>query len=72
VTNMPIHPEGYAEPDKQPLLPQYGAEIMAGRIPVSKSLAIMPPSLEQCVIGPATAFEINFGGGAINQFEAAK
>jgi hypothetical protein len=71
-TNWPVYPEGYAEPDKQPILPQRKAEIMAGRIPVSRTLAIMPTSLEQCVIGPATAYEINFGGGAINQFEVTK
>lgn len=72
MTNLPVHPDGYAEPDKLPLLPQHQAEIMAGRVPVSEDVAIMPKSLDQCVIGPATAYEINFGGGAANQFEAKK
>jgi hypothetical protein len=72
LTNLPINPDGYAEPDKLPLLPQHAAEIMAGRIPLSDGSAIMPRSLAECVIGPATAYEINFGGGAANQFEARK
>jgi hypothetical protein len=70
LTNLPAYPEGYAEPDRQ--LPQHDAEIMAGRIPLSSERAVMPRSLEQCVIGPATAYEINFGGGAANQYEAVK
>jgi hypothetical protein len=69
-TTLPINPEGYAEPDNRPLYPQHEAEIMAGRIPVSEESAVMPRSLAECVIGPATAFEINFGGGAANQFAA--
>lgn len=71
-TNLPVDPEGYAEPDRLPLLPQYEAEIMAGRIPVSEDRAVMPRSLKQCVIGATTAYEINFGGGAVNQFAARK
>lgn len=72
LTNLPTNPEGYAEPDKLPLYPQHEAEIMAGRIPLSAARAIMPRSLAECVIGPATAYEINFGGGAANQFEARR
>ena len=69
-TNLPINPEGYAEPDRVPLYPQHQAEIMAGRTPLSAEQAVMPRSLAECVIGPTTAFEINFGGGAANQFDA--
>jgi hypothetical protein len=72
MTNMPINPEGYAEPDKVPLLPQHAAEIMAGRIPLSETRAVMPRNLDACVIGSATAYEINFGGGAANQFNAGR
>jgi hypothetical protein len=71
-TNLPVNPEGYAEPDKLPLYPQHEAEIMAGRIPLSAARAIMPRNLAECVIGPATAYEINFGGGAANQYEARR
>ena len=72
MTNMPINPEGYAEPDRVPLLPQHEAEIMAGRVPLSEGRAVMPRNLGECVIGSATAYEINFGGGAANQFKAGK
>ncbi|HYP69171.1 MAG TPA: hypothetical protein VEP67_13090 [Thiobacillaceae bacterium] len=72
LTSLPINPEGYAEPDQLPLYPQHQAEIMAGRIPISAQRAVMPSSLAACVIGPATAYEINFGGAAANQFDARK
>lgn len=32
-TNEPLYPDGYAELDLQPRLPQHKAEVMAGRIP---------------------------------------
>ena len=59
-TGQPIFPEGYADPDKTPLLPQEEAEIMAGRIPISETEAQMPKSLWYTVIGPETAREINW------------
>jgi hypothetical protein len=58
--NQPRHPDGYAEPASDPLLPQRRAEIMAGRIPVSSGEAEIPASLAVCVIGPLTAREINW------------
>lgn len=58
--NRPVHPDGYAEPDRQPLHPQRRAEIMAGRIPLSETRASIPTTLEQCVIGAKTAREINW------------
>lgn len=67
-TSLPVYPIGYADPDKQPLHPQYEAEIMAGRIPKSDDYAEMPNSLDQCVIGADTAFEINFSGAFGDQF----
>lgn len=57
---MPRHPDGYAEPDKDPLHPQEFAEIMAGRYAVSEDEAKIPESLDQSVIGTATAKEINW------------
>lgn len=57
---MPRYPDGFAEPEKQPLYPQEFAEIMAGRYAVSEEEAQIPMSLDQSVIGPATAREINW------------
>ena len=59
-TNQPRFPDGYADPELEPLHPQALAEIMAGRIPVSESDAVQPRSLNHVVIGPATAREINW------------
>jgi len=59
-TLQPIYPIGYAEPDKQPVLPQDFAEIMAGRIPKSKTEAEQPINLNYVVIGEATAREIQW------------
>jgi len=41
-TSQPLFPDGYAEPERQPLYPQRLAEIMGGRIPLSDRRAIMP------------------------------
>lgn len=57
-TNMPLHPDGYAEPERKPLLPQRAAEIMGGRIPISPTRAEMPPNLRATVVGTKTAQEI--------------
>jgi hypothetical protein len=66
--NQPRFPAGYAEPYKEPLHPQFDAEIMAGRIALSEVRASMPESLDRCVIGAATAHEINFAGGFASQY----
>ena len=58
--NQPRFPDGYADPEREPLHPQALAEIMAGRIPVSESAAGQPRSLNQVLIGPLTAREINW------------
>ncbi len=57
-TGDPVFPEGYADPNKQPLFPQTRAEIMAAVIPLSASRHVLPESLEQCRIGQQTAEEI--------------
>lgn len=57
---QPMYPIGYAEPDREPLLPQQFAEIMAGRIPKSDSSAEQPRSLDYVVIGEHTAREIRW------------
>jgi hypothetical protein len=58
--NLPVYPDGYAEPDAKPLHPQRRAEIMAGRIPLSDSRADTPHGMHQVVIGQKTAREINW------------
>ena len=60
ISNQPIHPDGYAQPDQQPLYPQQQAELMAGRIPISAYQAEQPESLRQVMIGPLTAKEIGW------------
>lgn len=59
-TGLPRHPEGYAEPDRQPRYPQQAAELMAGRIPVTRGRARQPNRLSSAVIGEYTAREIKW------------
>jgi len=59
-TNQPLFPDGYANPDLKPPMPQRFAEIMAGRIPLSRTEAEIPPSLEDALIGNKTAQEIRW------------
>ena len=58
--NQPLHPDGYAEPDRVPLLPQRFAEIMGGRIPLSATQSAMPDSLDEVRVGNVTAREIGW------------
>lgn len=58
--NLPVYPDGYAEPEKEPLYPQRYAEIMAGRIAVSSDKAKMPSSLQAVRVGHITASEISW------------
>ena len=55
---LPRFPDGFAEPERQPLYPQRKAEIMGGRIPLDAERAEIPRSLEAAVLGPGTAREI--------------
>ena len=57
---QPLFPDGFPEPDQGERYPQHRAEIMAGRIAVRPDRAIIPASLADCVIGPKTAYEINW------------
>jgi hypothetical protein len=59
-TNQPLFPDGYAEPNANPLLPQSRAEIMAGRMPLSATQAETPRGLDEAVIGAQTAREISW------------
>jgi hypothetical protein len=56
----PVFPDGYAQPERTPLFPQFRAEIMAGRIPDSRNESRMAMSLDSCMIGTATAREISW------------
>jgi hypothetical protein len=58
--DAPLYPEGYAEPNRKPLMPQVHAEIMAGRMMLSPTSWEMPESLEAIVMGPQTASEIHW------------
>ena len=59
-TTLPLYPDGYAEPDRQPLFPQDKTEIMGGRTPISQDEAVTPRNLSRVVIGPVTAAEIRW------------
>lgn len=59
-TNQPLFPDGYADPEQQPLLPQSYAELMAGRVAVSRTEAEMPRGLESVLVGAKTASEIGW------------
>lgn len=58
----PIYPEGYAEPQKRPRLPQRYCEIMAIRIAQARGPARMPSGLKQCRVGGSTATAIGWLG----------
>ena len=58
--NLPLYPEGYAEPYRNPRYPQRKAEIMGGRIPLSAQYSKMPERLADVVVGAFTAAEINW------------
>ena len=57
---LPIYPEGYAEPYKTPLYPQTSAELMGGRVALTKNKAAIPESLKETIIGNKTAREIGW------------
>ena len=59
-TNLPVFPDGYADPQLAPLLPQSLAELMAGRIAVSSTEAQMPRGLGAVLVGHRTAAEIGW------------
>jgi hypothetical protein len=59
-TNQPLFPIGYAEPEKEPTLPQEFAEIMAGRVPLSQTKMRQARHLGEVLIGEYTAREIRW------------
>lgn len=59
-TLAPLFPIGYADPEKVPLHPQSFAEVMAGRVAADAHTSEMPESLDEVVVGNATALEIRW------------
>lgn len=59
-TTLPIFPDGYAEPELDPLYPQQIAEIMGGRIPITAQQANIPRHMNETLIGGVTAQEIGW------------
>jgi hypothetical protein len=68
----PTYPQGYAEPELPQRMPRRQAEIMAGRLVNSAGNLVMPPGLEQCVIGALTAHEINLDAVFARRFASAR
>lgn len=60
--DAPRFPDGYGDPEQNPLFPQRYAELMAGRRMLGPRRWIQPASLEEVLIGPATALEIRWPG----------
>jgi hypothetical protein len=59
-TDAPRFPDGYGDPGQVPLYPQQFAEIMAGRKMLSAQRWQQAESLDEVLIGPATALEIRW------------
>lgn len=59
-SGAPLFPNGFPDPQQQPLYPQEDTEIMAGRRALSATESEMPRSLRKVVVGPATALEIRW------------
>jgi hypothetical protein len=58
--DSPRFPDGYGDPAQKPLYPQLTAELMAGRRMLSPDKWRQAASLDEVVIGPATAQEIRW------------
>jgi hypothetical protein len=58
--DAPRYPEGFGDPAQRPLYPQPTAELMAGRRMLAQDRWQQVDSLDEVVIGPATALEIRW------------
>ncbi|MEW6119801.1 MAG: hypothetical protein AB1593_06910 [Pseudomonadota bacterium] len=67
----PVYPDGVADPELGEGTPQRAAEIMAGRYVSAAGRLVMPASLDQCVVGAATAHEINLDAAFARRFGTA-
>lgn len=60
VTLQPYFPEGYANPALGKEQKQTQCEIMAGRIPYTVDIVVVPNALKDCLVGETTAKEIGW------------
>jgi hypothetical protein len=58
--DAPRFPDGYGDASQKPLYPQLAAELMAGRRMLAPDKWQQAPSLDEVVIGAATALEIRW------------
>jgi hypothetical protein len=58
--DSPSFPDGYGDPAQVPLYPQRDAELMAGRRVMAPGKWEQAASLDEVLIGPATALEIRW------------
>ena len=59
-TGQPVFPQGYADPDRTPVVPQQFAEIMGRGIPVSSNQHVVATRLSKTRVGKLTASEIGW------------
>ncbi len=59
-TGQAAYPDGFAEPERVPLYPQPGAELMARNVPLSTTSERSPDSLAELWVGKKTAREIGW------------
>lgn len=60
-TGMPKYPEGFVDPDREPLYPQPAAALMAGRVPLAPRRSRQIVSLGKVVIIEQTASQAGWG-----------
>jgi hypothetical protein len=56
----PLYPIGYAEPEREPVHPQELTELMAGRYAIDTRTFEIPATLDEVLVGAATALEIRW------------
>ena len=59
-TEQPLYPDGFAEPNLNPIYPQSFAEIMGGKTPLSETESETPDTLNKVIVGTQTAKEIKW------------
>jgi hypothetical protein len=59
-TGHAVFPGGFAEPERAPLFPQRGAELMARNVPISPNSERPPETLDELWIGAETAREVGW------------
>ena len=59
-TGRTLLPEGLAEPDRVPLFPQPGAEVMSRNRVISATREVVPENLDELFVGRITAREIGW------------